>query len=169
MRCVRAILYGVMLVAATGPLSVPTGAELQWQEPKMEPVRVRIVALAWNHHPTSFFANEEVFIADMQIAKDESRLVKLVYSFLPYQPRLSDNGLDYSIVHELQAARDPDCDQTVSEITTGRVGDWRQDQSQLKYSTDAPAVNLERHKKRLPCYVTSAADYTRPVHQSAND
>jgi len=135
----------------------------------MEPVRLRIVALAWNHHPTSFFANEEVFIAEMQIAKDESRLVKLVYSFLPYQPRLSDNGLDYSIVHELHAARDPDCDQTVAEITTGRVGDWRQDQSRLKYSADAPAVNLERHKKRLPCYVTSAADYTKPIHQPATE
>ena len=46
---------------------------------------------------------------------------------------------------------------------TGHVGDWRQPQSQLKYSTDAPALNLERHKAPLPCYVTDADDYGKPL------
>jgi hypothetical protein len=169
MKCVKAVLSGIVSLAVTGLLCAPTRGELQWPTTKMQPVRLRLVALAWNHPPTSFFASEEIFIAEMQMTRDESRLVKLVYNFLPYQPRLSDNGLDYGIVHELLAARDPECDQTVGEMTTGRRGDWRQDRSQLKYSADAPAVNLDRHKKRLPCYVTSAADYTKPVHEPANE
>jgi hypothetical protein len=167
MKLARAVLSGMAWLAVIALLCSPTTArgELQWQMPRLEPVRLRLVALAWNHVPTSFFASEEIFIAEIEITKDESRLVKLVYNFLPYQPRLSENGFNYSTVHELRAARDPQCDATLSEITTGQVGDWRQEQSQLKYSTDAPALNLARHKSRLPCYVTSAADYTKPVHE----
>jgi hypothetical protein len=171
MKLAKAVLSGVVWLAVTGFFSVPTTAsgELQWQMPRMEPVRLRLVALAWNHPTSSYFASEEIFIAEIQIDKDESRLVKLVYNYLPYQPPLSDNGLDYSIVHELRAARDPQCDETLGQITTGQVGDWRQEHSQLKYSTDAPALNLTRHKNRLPCYVTSAADYSKPVHEPANE
>ena len=167
MKLAKAVLSCVVWLAVTGVFCAPTTArgELEWQTPRMEPVRLRLVALAWNHVPTSFFASEEIFIAEIQITKDESRLVKLVYNFLPYQPRLSENGFNYSTVHELRAARDSQCDATLAEITTGQMGDWRQEQSQLKYSTDAPALNLARHKKPLPCYVTSAADYTKPVHE----
>lgn len=171
MKLAKAVLSGMVWLALTGLLCAPTTArgELQWQMPRMEPMRLRLVALAWNHPTSSFFASEEIFIAEIEITKDESRLVKLVYNYLPYQPPLSDNGLDYSIVHELRAARDPQCDQTLGEITTGQSGDWRQDRSQLKYSTDAPALNLARHKNRLPCYVTSASDYTKPVREPANE
>src|SRR5580704_1100823 len=137
---------------------------LPWPAPKKEAMRLRLVALAWNHPRSSFSANEEVFVADKELTKDETRLVKLVYEFLPYQPRLSEEGLDYSTLHELRAARDPHCDETLSQITTGREGDWRQDQSQLKYSTDAPPVSPSRYKAPLPCYVTNAEDYTKPIH-----
>jgi hypothetical protein len=169
MKLAKAVLLGITWLAVIALLGAPTTArgELQWQIPRMEPVRLRLVALAWNHVPSTFFASEEIFIAEIEIAKDESRLVKLVYTYLPYQPRLSEYGFNYSTVHELRAARDPQCDATLSEITTGQVGDWRQERSQLKYSTDAPALNLARHKSRLPCYVTSAADYTRPVDEPA--
>jgi len=171
MKLAETVLSGAVWLAITGLLVASTTArgELEWQMPKMQPMRLRLVALAWNHPPTSFFASEEIFIAEMEITKDESRLVKLVYNFLPYQPRLSDNGFDYSTVHELRAARDPECDETLGQLTTGQVGDWRQNGTQLKYSTDAPALNLARHKSRLPCYVTSAADYTKPVHEPANE
>jgi hypothetical protein len=167
MKLTKAVLSRMVVLALTGLLSAPTTArgELQWQLPRMEPVRLRLVALAWNHPRTSFFANEEVFIAEKEITKEESRLVKLVYSFLPYQPRLSDNSFNYATVHELRAARDPQCDETLAEIITGQAGDWRQQRSQLKYSTDAPVLNLTRHKNPLPCYVTSADEYSKPVRE----
>jgi len=171
MKLAKALLSGMAWLVVTAFLSLPTTAhgELQWQMPRLEPVRLRLVALAWNHVPSTFFASEEIFIAEIEIAKDESRLVKLVYNYLPYQPPLSDSGLDYSVVHELRAARVPQCDETIGQLTAGQLGDWRQDGTQLKYSTDAPVLNLARHKKPLPCYVTSAADYTRPIRQPANE
>ena len=147
----------------------PMDGELQWQEAKMEALHLRLVALAWNHPRSSFFRNEEIFIAEKQLDRDESRLVKLVYGFLPYQPRLSDYGLNYSTIHELRAVRDPRCDETLAQITSGQLGDWRQEQSQLKYSTDAPVLNLARLKSHLPCYVTSADDYSRPVHDGESE
>lgn len=166
MRLARAGLSGIFFLLATGIAGhpIPARGELQWRSPKIESVRLRIVALAWNHPRTSFFENEEVFIAEKELNKEESRLVKLVYDFLPYQPRLSEYGLDYSTVHELRAVRDPQCDETLAELIAGQLGDWRQTKSELKYSTDAPPLNLERHKSRLPCYVTSADDYSRPLH-----
>jgi hypothetical protein len=140
---------------------------LAWPAPKKEVIRLRLVALAWNHPRSSFSASEEVFVADKELAKDETRLIKLVYMFLPYQPRLSDEGLDYSTLHELRALRDPQCDETLAQITTGETGDWRQNQPQLKYSAAAPPLNLSRHKSPLPCYVTNAEDYSRPVHDES--
>src|SRR5258708_7872257 len=82
-------------------LCVISGSEtahgnLPWPAPKKESMRLRLVALAWNHPRSSFSTSEEIFVAEKELNKDETRLVKLVYEFLPYQPRLSDEGLDYS-------------------------------------------------------------------------
>jgi hypothetical protein len=141
----------------------PLGGELRWQESKKEFVRLRLVALAWNHPRSSFFASEEIFVAEKELDKNETRLVKLVYGFLPYQPRLSETGLDYEVLHEMRAVRDASCDETLGQIIASHMGDWRQDQSHLKYATDAPALNLARHKSHLPCYVTTADDYSRSI------
>jgi len=143
--------------------------DLKWEWPKKEVMHLRLVALAWNHPRSSFFQNEEVFIAEKQVDKDESRLVKLVFGFLPYQPRLSDYGLDYSTLHELRASRDTQCDESLAQMMVGQVGDWRQSHSQLRYSTDAPVLDLSRHKNDLPCYVTDADDYGRPENDPAAD
>ncbi len=43
----------------------------------MEPLRLRLVALAWNHPRSSFFASEEVFIAEKELSKDEMQFVNL--------------------------------------------------------------------------------------------
>ena len=167
MARVRFVSMVLMVAVCILSGSKTASGNLPWPAPKKEEMRIRLVALAWNHPRSSFSANEEVFVADKELAKDETRLVKLVYMFLPYQPRLSDEGLDYSTLHEMRAVRDPQCDETLAQITTGQTGDWRQDQSQLKYSASAPPLNLSRHKNPLPCYVTNAEDYTRPVHDES--
>lgn len=165
---------GLRLVAFLAATSVICGPEvahgqLRWQWPKKESIRLRLVALTWNHPRSSFFASEEIFVAERQLTKDESRLVKLVFGFLPYQPRLSDYGMDYSVTHEVRAARDPQCDETLAQMMAGQVGDWRQKESYLKYSTDAPVLNLARHRNPLPCYVTDADDYTKPIPEPAEE
>jgi hypothetical protein len=166
MSTVRFPIIVLIAVCLMGGSETARG-DLPWTMAKKEAMRLRLVALAWNHPRSSFFGSEEVFIAEKELSKDESRLVKLVYEFLPYQPRLSDEGLDYSTLHELQAVRAPQCDETLAQIASGQMGDWRQQQFQLKYSTDAPPLNPSRHRSRLPCYVTNAEDYSKPVHDES--
>ena len=78
-------------------------AELRWQTAKRQPIRVRLVAMELSERRSSFFSSHEIFVAAEQIGPSELRLVKLVYEFLPYQPRLSEYGLDYSTLHEIPA------------------------------------------------------------------
>ena len=74
-------------------------AELHWRMEKRQSLQVRLIALAEADPRSSFFSTHEVFVAAQQLSQDESRLVKLVYEFLPYQPRLSESDFDYSVVH----------------------------------------------------------------------
>src|ERR1700732_4597172 len=86
------------------PLSYPPGKAA---------IRVRLVALAISLPRSSFFKSSEVFVAETEIAHEEWSFIKLVFTFLPYEPRLSESGFDYSVVHEVSASRDENCDQTV--------------------------------------------------------
>ncbi|HEV8046870.1 MAG TPA: hypothetical protein VGP35_04035 [Terriglobales bacterium] len=139
-------------------------AELHWQTEKRVDLRVRLIALAEADPRSSFFSTHETFVAAQQLSEDESRLVKLVYEFLPYQPRLSESDFDYSVVHDVRAVRDPSCDQTLAQITTDQR---TRTQVALKYSADSPVLNTSRHHSALPCFSTSAADYTKAIHRPA--
>jgi hypothetical protein len=154
--------------------------KLHWQQDdKKEQIHVRLVALAWRHQRSSFFANEEIFLAEKELTLGESRLVKLVYGFLPYQPRLSEIGFDYSRIHQMRATRDPSCDEPLSQITSrGKTETPEEDvaahpseENGLKYSNDAPDLDVPQHHRRnpLPCYLTSADDYTKSVQQPVNE
>jgi hypothetical protein len=139
-------------------------AELHWQMPKRENLQVRLIALAEADPRSSFFSTHEVFVAAQQLSQDETRLVKLVYEFLPYQPRLSEYEFDYSVVHDVRATRDPSCDQTLAQITTD---ERTRAQVALRYSDDSPVLNSSRHHSALPCFSTSAADYSKAIHRPA--
>jgi hypothetical protein len=138
--------------------------ELRWQDAKKEQLRVRLIALAESYPRSSVYSNQEVFIAALEIERGEARLVKLVYGFLPYQPRLSESGLDYSMVHELRATRNPDCDETLAQMTSV---DKNRPKLNWEYSTDSPEVDPRRRRRPLPCYQTTAEDYTKQVHEPA--
>lgn len=134
--------------------------QLRWPDPpKKAPMRVRLVAVALADHPrSSFFPSHEVFVAETEIGNEEWSLIKLDFTFLPYQPRLSESGFDYSVVHELAALRDPNCDETVSQLT------WRSDPDRhepLVYSRNVPREDLDRRRIPLPCYETNADDYIK--------
>src|SRR5215471_15760192 len=81
------------------------GAEgLHWPDPPQKArIRVRLVAVALALPRTSFFSNLEVLVAEKEIGQEEFSLIKLVFTYLPYQPRLSESGFDYSVVHEISA------------------------------------------------------------------
>jgi hypothetical protein len=160
-RTVRAVLL-LTITAFCGFRSAR--GELRWQDAKKEALKVRLIALAASYPRSSVYSNQEVFIAAQQIEPGEARLVKLVYGFLPYQPRLSDVGLDYSTVHELRATRNPDCDETLAQMASFDKSSAKLD---WEYSTDSPGLDPGKRRRPLPCYETTAEDYNKPHHEPA--
>src|SRR5437762_8782905 len=107
-------LAGAMFVLFSG--TPAADGQLHWSAQRKEPIEVRLIALALAYPRSSFFANDEVFIAEQQLGKEESRFIKLMYDFLPYQPPLSSYGLDYSLIHRVNAVRDTSCDESLWEM-----------------------------------------------------
>jgi len=77
----------LLVVFCCGVVREQASAELHWQNQKKEYMRIRLVALAIAYPRSGYFSSQEILLAEQQIEKDETRLVKLVYNFLPYQPR----------------------------------------------------------------------------------
>jgi hypothetical protein len=154
-------ITALLFLAATcigGPERQAEG-QLRWPEPpKKAPIRVRLVAVTLRYPRSSFFSSHEVFIAETEIGHEEWSLIKLVFSFLPYQPRLSESGFDYSVVHEISASRDPNCDQTVAQLTARNPPSRREP---LIFSRNVPNEDLGRRRIPLPCYETTADQYIK--------
>jgi Rap1a immunity proteins len=132
---------------------------LHWPDlPKKARMRVRVVAVALALPRSSFFSNLEVLVAEKEIGTEEFSLIKLVFTYLPYQPPLSEAGFDYSVVHEVSAWRNPDCDETVAQLTTRSMPDRHEP---MIYSRNAPRHDLDLRHIPLPCYETRADDYIR--------
>jgi len=155
-------ITALLFLAATciGGSGKHAEGQLLWPgPPKRAPIRVRLVAVAFADHPrSSFFSSHEVFVAETEIAHEEWSLIKLVFTFLPYQERLSESGFDYSVVHEVAAWRDQHCDQTVDQLTERSQPDRHEP---LIYSRNVPRADLDGRNIPLPCYETNADDYIR--------
>ena len=151
----------LLFLAATcigGPGRQAEG-QLRWAyPPKKAPMRVRLVALAISLPRSSFFKSSEVFVAETEIAHEEWSLIKLVFTFLPYEPRLSESGFDYSVVHEVSALRDRNCDETVAQLTARSLPNRYEP---LIYARNVPREDLDRRRIPLPCYETSAYEYIK--------
>ena len=162
MNRTRALLF--LAAVLIGGLGRQAEAQLRWPDypPKTAPVRVRLVALAWTLPRSTYGASYEVFLAETEVEHDEWRLIKLVFSFLSFQPRLSESGFDYSVVHQMAVSRNADCDQTVAQLTTR--GLLRQ-RAPLIYARNVPREDLERRRIPLPCYQTNADDYIKATFE----
>ncbi len=138
---------------------------------KKESVSFRLVGRAAPVPITSFGANYESYVAALQSPKtNDVSLVKVVYRFLSYDPRLPVSFVDYDLVHTFRAVRQPDCDESASAMLyshplshTGEVQNETFTFEYAKHASDvtiAPAV-------MLPCYVITPADYkgSNPVPQ----
>jgi hypothetical protein len=132
---------------------------LHWPDPpRKQHMRVRVVAVALAVPRSSFFSSFEVLVAEKEVGTEEFSFIKLVFTYLPYQPRLSESGFDYSLVHEVLAWRNPDCDETVEQLTARSRPDRHEP---LIYSRNAPREDLDRRPIPLPCYETKADDYIK--------
>lgn len=155
------VLAAATLLARTGPQY----GQFAWPDsPRKAPLRFRVVAVALADPRSSYFSSHEVLIAETEIAHDEWSLIKVVYNFLPYQPRLSETGFDYSVIYEFSAARNDKCDESLDQITA--IQSTTKPPISLRYAQDSPLQDLEgRRTKPLPCYETSASDFSRSVRQ----
>jgi hypothetical protein len=155
-------ITALLFLAATwiGGSGKQAEGQLRWPDPpKTAPMRLRLVAVAFADHPrSSYFSSHEVFVAEREIGDEEWSLIKLVFTFLPYQPRLSESGFDYSVVHEVSAWRDPSCDQTLAQLTERSLPDRHEP---LIYSRNVPTQDLDRRRSPLPCYETNADEYIK--------
>lgn len=142
-------------------------AQSFWPVPRKKPIHVRLIAVEIAFPRTSFFANDEVLIAEQELAKHESRLVKLVYDFLPYQNPLSSFGLSYSIVHRLQAIRDTTCDEALWEMRK-QLRNSDSGVTQFRYAPDSP-IDLERRQARLRCYRVMSDGYETALWKPTNE
>jgi hypothetical protein len=151
----------LLFLAATcigGPGRQAEG-QLRWSyPPRKSAIRVRLVAIAISLPRSSFFKSSEVFVAETEIGHEEWSLIKLVFTFLPYEPRLSESGFDYSVVHEVSAWRDQNCDQTIAQLTARSLPNRHEP---LLYSRNVPREDLDRRRSPLPCYETSAYEYIK--------
>jgi hypothetical protein len=161
------VLAGVLFVFISG---TPT-ADGQWHwSSRKEPIEVRLIALAVAYPRSSFFANDEVFIAEQELAKEESRFIKLVYDFLPYQSPLSSSGLDYSLVHVVRAVRDTTCDESLWQMRS--LQQQRRPEAagtRWKYAQYSPIADLDFRQARLRCYRTTSDDYEKTLREPTNE
>jgi hypothetical protein len=120
-------------------------------------VSVNVMGLALALPSSSYFSSYEVFIAKARFSRYQSRLIKLVYEFLPYQRRLSDYGPNYFAVDKLRVTRDPTCDETLAQVESSvqQPGSPHPDRlQQALHDSGEP-------ESRLQCYRTTADDYLR--------
>jgi len=119
---------------------------------------VRVIGLALALPTSSYFSNYEVFIAEKRLKKGGSELIKLVSVSLPYQPRLSEYGINNSKVYKLHVTRDPSCDESLLQMT------WPEDKGpppEPPLGTGTPPTGPGNNK--LPCYRTTADEYWRAL------
>jgi hypothetical protein len=159
------VLGLVCLLFAT----IPAADGERWPPPKRQEIEVRLIALAIAYPRSSFFANDEVFVAEQELTQDESRFIKLVYDFLPYQPALSETGLNYSLVHRVVAVRDTTCDESLWQMRSlmQQRRKAQQPNAGWKYAQESPISDLDRRQARLRCYRTTSDDYERAYREPA--
>lgn len=142
--------------------------QLHWSSHK-QALEVRLIALAVAYPKSSFFANDEVFVAEQELAKEESRFIKLVYDFLPYQSPLSSYGLDYSVVYRFHAVRDASCDENLWEMRSLQKKERRYDSASWRYAHDTPIADLDFRQARLRCYRATSDDFERADREPTSE
>jgi hypothetical protein len=164
--------HAMLYVAAMAlVLSASAYGQARWHEQRKETIQLRLIARAVVYPRSSFFANDEVFIAEQELAKSESRFIKLMYDFLPYQSPLSSYGLDYSLVHRFVAVRDASCDETLWEMR--RLAAQQPDSATVaarwQYAVAAPVADLDHRQARLRCYRVTSDDYEKATREPTTE
>ena len=160
------LITGVVFLLGSGPRA---DSEIPWGQRK-ESIEVRLIALAVAYPKSSFFSNDEVFVAEQELAQRESRFIKLVYDYLPYQNPLSSR-MNYSLVYRFHAVRDATCDENLWEMRSLQAQQRRsgRESSPWKYAAYTPIADLDYRQARLRCYRTTSDDYESALNMPTNE
>jgi hypothetical protein len=149
-----------LLAMNTQPSTIPARSLPEnRREPDKQEFLIRFIAPALALPNSSYFSNYEVYVAERVIAKGEEELIKLIYMSLPYQPRLSEYGLNNTTVYKLRVSRDRSCDETLMQMT------WPEsDAPPGRHNVDQnPVLSPSGQNSLVPCYRTTADDYQRAL------
>ncbi len=106
---------------------------------------------------SSYFSSSEIFLAEERLNRNQLRMIKLVYDYLPYQHRLSDYGPNYPAVDRLRVTRDPACDESLMQVLSSVSASGGASTQSLQL----PSKDLAEQRSTLPCFRTTADDYRR--------
>ncbi len=140
-------------------VSDPVIAEVstsQEKSPKAREVTVAFIGPVLPLPSSSYFSSSEIFIAEERVRSHETRLIKLVYDYLPYQHRLSEDGPNYPDVDKLRVTRDLSCDETLKQLTLGLGTSDGAVTGKLSRDED-----LRGQQAKIPCFRTTADDYQK--------
>jgi hypothetical protein len=124
-------------------------------------VPLRIIGIPVASTKTSFFSNYEVFLAERRVGKNQTEPIKLVYTFLPYQHRLSEYLAEGQIFkkkeYKLRVYRDPSCDESLLHMM------WPDADEPPPNDNFAASLGLPKSNDntQLQCFRLSADDYRR--------
>lgn len=119
-------------------------------------VSVAVIAAALPLASSSYFSSSETFIAEERLTNHRTRLIKLVYDFLPYQRRLSEYGPNYPDVDRLRVKRDVACDETLAQVMSGAGAQLASRPEEV-----LGAGYSGQPQTKMPCFRTTADDYRR--------
>jgi hypothetical protein len=135
--------------------SVPEADQVKLGDTKE--LSVDFVGLALALPSSSYFRSQEIFIAQSQLSRYTTRLIKLVYEYLPYQTRLSEYGPNYPAVDKLRVTRDTSCDETLMQLMSGMNVAGRPQYQRLAQQL----LSSNGQTGLLECYRTTAEDYRK--------
>lgn len=144
------------------PLDAPT-TQPAAAPPSQEDLSVSLIQIPRAALRSSFFQNYEAIIAVRSIGGNRTEYIKLVYTSLSYQKRLSEYDWNKTKIYKLRAIQDPACDESLMDMM------WPEGSGEMDAENQAAADNLVARvgdkSMKLRCYRTTADDFARAVER----
>lgn len=136
---------------------------------KAETLTFRIAAVAERTPHSSFAVNAERYLV-YRVGGYNQAPAKVVFRYSGFEDGLSDEFLDYGLVHSFKAVRDHSCDETWHSFNTKVVLKSASLQGVVAAQFVSPeAVQPIPEDQLLPCYVIRPQDYKKSERAKSSE
>lgn len=152
-------LATLLLIAVSSACALETTLH---KKRRPETLNFRIAAVAERTPRSSFAVNAERYLAYVVWKNGQTTAAKVVFRYSGLEEGLSDEFVDYDLVHSFKAIRDRSCDETWGSFSTKVVP--LNDHFQSLVATEfvsSEAVQTIPGDRVLPCYVIRPQDYKK--------